>query len=211
MAKPNLLIVDDHVYFRKATISLLQNHSIFNKIWEAESAAEAIHAIQAQSIQLIFLDARLKEGDGLDVTDYVKKNKLNIPIIAITSFSDRANIMHLARAGVRSILIKSNLEPDEMLEVIQTVLAGNRFFPLAIKSLIDENIDKELLPVIRLTEREKQLLHLLKAGQTSKEIAFKMNLTTASVDTYRKRLVEKTQTGNTQDLIGFAYRNGLLD
>lgn len=211
MPKPNLLIVDDHIYFRKSTIALLQNYSIFNKIGEAASATEAIQFIQSHSLQLIFLDARLKQGDGLDVADYIKKQKLNLPMIAITSYSDTANLLHLARAGVHSILIKASIVPAEMLEAINAVLAGNKYFPLTIRSMIEDTLFKEKLPTIRLTDNEKKLLHSLKEGLTSKEIASIMNVTVATVDTYRKRLIEKTQSSNVQDLISFAYRNGLLD
>jgi len=211
MSKPNLLIVDDHVYFRKSTIALLQNYSIFNKIWEAESASTAIQRIQTHPIHLIFLDARLQQGDGLDVADYIRKQKSGIPMIAITSYSDAANLMHLVRAGVHSILIKASLEPNEMLEAIQSVLIGKKYFPLVIRSVVEDNLYEEELPVIRLTDNEKKLLLSLKRGHTSKEIASIMNITVATVDTYRKRLIEKTQSSNVQDLIGFAYRNGLLD
>ena len=211
MPKPNLLIVDDHVYFRKATIALLQPYSIFNKIVEAASAGEAIHFIQTHSLQLIFLDARLKQGDGLDVVEYIKKQKLNLPIIAITSYSDTANLLHLAHAGVHSILIKATIDPAEMIATIKMVLAGNKYFPSAIHSIIENNLYEEKLPVIRLTDNEKKLLHSLKEGLTSKEIASVMNITVTSVDTYRKRLIEKTHSTNVQELIGFAYRNGLLE
>lgn len=211
MPKPNLLIVDDHIYFRKSTIALLQPYSIFSKIGEAQSADEAIQYIRTQSLQLIFLDARLKQGDGLDVADYVRKQKLNIPIIAITSYSDSANLIHLARAGVHSILIKSNLEPQEMVEAINTVLQGKKYFSLAIRNLMDSRPFEEALPVIRLTDNERKLLVSLKEGLTSKEIAQQLEISVVSVDTYRKRLIEKTQSKNVQDLVGFAYRNGLVD
>jgi len=208
----NILIVDDNRYFREIVRSMLERDTVSYKIWEADSVSQATYLIETMSLDIVLLDARLgDEEDGLDVADYVKKKKINVPLLGLTTFEGSANILHLVKAGVRGILLKSTTGPQELDEAIQKILGGEKYFPERVQRIIDENLHKlNELPTLRLTERERILLRQMEKGYTAKDISRHTNITVSSVETTRKRLQEKTDTHSTSELVAYAFRNGLL-
>lgn len=210
--KKNVLIVDDNRYFREIVRSMLERDTVSYKVWETDSVSQAIYLIDTMPLDIVLLDARLgDQEDGLDVADYVKKKKISVPLLGLTTFEGSANILHLVKAGVRGILLKSTTGPQELDEAIQKILGGEKYFPERVQTIIDENIHKlNELPTLRLTERERILLRQMEKGFTAKDISRHTNITVSSVETTRKRLQEKTDTHSTSELVAYAYRNGLL-
>jgi DNA-binding NarL/FixJ family response regulator len=208
----NILIVDDNRYFREIVRNMLERDTISYKVWEADSVSQATYLIDTMPLDIVLLDARLgDEEDGLDVADYVKKKKINVPLLGLTTFEGSANILHLVKAGVRGILLKSTTGPQELDEAIQKILAGEKYYPERVQTIIDENLHKlNELPTLRLTERERILLRQMEKGYTAKDISRHTNITVSSVETTRKRLQEKTDTHSTSELVAYAFRNGLL-
>ncbi|HEY5824825.1 MAG TPA: response regulator transcription factor [Cyclobacteriaceae bacterium] len=208
----NILIVDDNRYFREIVRNMLERDTVSYKVWEAESVSQATYLIDTMPLDIVLLDARLgDEEDGLDVADYVKKKKINVPLLGLTTFEGSANILHLVKAGVRGILLKSTTGPQELDEAIQKILSGEKYYPERVQTIIDENLHKlNELPTLRLTERERILLREMEKGYTAKDISRHTNITVSSVETTRKRLQEKTDTHSTSELVAYAFRNGLL-
>jgi len=208
----NILIVDDNRYFREIVRNMLERDTVSYKVWEADSVSQATYLIDTMPLDIVLLDARLgDEEDGLDVADYVKKKKINVPLLGLTTFEGSANILHLVKAGVRGILLKSTTGPQELDEAIQKILGGEKYFPERVQTIIDENLHKlNELPTLRLTERERILLREMEKGYTAKDISRHTNITVSSVETTRKRLQEKTDTHSTSELVAYAFRNGLL-
>lgn len=210
--KRNILIVDDNRYFREIVRAMLEREPNQYKVWEADSVSQATQLLDTTPLDLVLLDARLgDDGDGLDVADYVRKKKITVPLLGLTSYEGSANILHLVKAGVRGIILKSSTGPHELDEAIQTILKGEKYYPPRVQSIIDENFHKlDELPTLRLTERERILLRQMEKGFTAKDISRYTNITVSSVETTRKRLQEKTDTHSTSELVAYAYRNGLL-
>ena len=208
----NILIVDDNRYFREIVRTMLERDTISYKVWEADSVTQAIYLIDTMPLDIVLLDARLgDEADGLDVADYVRKKKINVPLLGLTTFEGSANILHLVKAGVRGILLKATTGPQELDEAIRKILRGEKYYPTRVQVIIDENLHKlDELPTLRLTERERILLRQMEKGFTAKDISRHTNITISSVETTRKRLQEKTDTHSTSELVAYAYRNGLL-
>jgi DNA-binding NarL/FixJ family response regulator len=211
--RKNILIVDDNRYFREIIRSMLEREAAsLYKVLEADSVSQAIHLIDTQPLDIVLLDARLGDKeDGLDIAEYVKKKKVNVPLLALTSYEGSANLLHLVKAGVRGILLKSSTGPKELEEAIRTILKGEKFYPPRVQTIINENFHKiDELPTLRLTDRERILLRQMEKGFTAKDISRYTNIAVSSVETTRKRLQEKTDTHSTSELVAYAYRNGLL-
>ncbi len=191
--KRNILIVDDNRYFREIVRTMLERDSTSYKVLEADSVARAIHLIDTTPLDLVLLDARLGDKeDGLDIADYVRKRKISVPLLGLTTYEGSANILHLVKAGVSGILLKSTTGPHELDQAIQAILRGERYFPSRVQGIIDENAHKiNELPTLRLTERERILLRQMEKGHTAKDISRHTNITVSSVETTRKRLQEK--------------------
>jgi DNA-binding NarL/FixJ family response regulator len=208
----NILIVDDNRYFREIVRTMLEREASLYKVFEADSVSQAIYLIDTTPLDIVLLDARLGDKeDGLDVADYVRKKKIGVPLLGLTTYEGSANILHLVKAGVRGILLKATTGPQELDNAIQIILRGEKYYPPRVQSIIDENFHKlDELPTIRLTDRERILLRQMEKGFTAKDISRHTNITVSSVETTRKRLQEKTDTHSTSELVAYAYRNGLL-
>jgi DNA-binding NarL/FixJ family response regulator len=208
----NILIVDDNRYFREIVRAMLERDPFLYKVWEAENVSQATRLIETIPLDIVLLDARLGDKeDGLDVADYVRRKGIAVPLLALTTYEGNANVLHLVKAGVCGILLKSTTGPHELNEAIQIILRGEKYYPSRIKHIIEENFHRlDELPTIRLNERERILLREMEKGHTAKDISRHTNITISSVETTRKRLQEKTDTHSVSELVAYAYRNGLL-
>lgn len=209
--KISLLIAEDSPLFRKSIVALLKGEPMIGVIMEADSAGAAVRILDSHHIDVVLLDVRLKESDGFEVANHVRTHKIKTRLLAITSYTDQINLLHLAKSGVHGILMKHTVLPEELIDAIKVVHGGRRYFaPKAVAVINDYVSELDFLPSLKLTDREKQLLPLLARGFTAKEIGMKLQLETGTVESYRKRLMAKTLTHTVQELISFAYRNGLL-
>lgn len=209
--KLNLLIADESPLYRKSVIALLKEVSSIGAILEADSAEEVVQKITSHRIDIVLLEVRLKGGDAFDVAEHIRSNKLRTRLIGLTAYTDQINLLHMAKAGIHGILLKHNVLPEELIDAIHVVQAGKRCYASRVTEVINDYISEfDDLPSLKLSEREKQLLPLLAKGFTAKEIGTRLKLETGTVEAYRKKLMYKTLTHTVQELISFAYRNGLL-
>lgn len=209
--KISLLIAEDSPLFRKSIVALLKADPMIGLIMEAESASEAVRILDSHHIDVVLLDVRLKDSDGFEIANHVRTHKIRTRLLAVTSYTDQINLLHLAKSGVHGILMKHTVLPEELVEAIKMVHGGSRYFAPKVVAVINDYVSElDFLPSLHLTDREKQLLPLLARGFTAKEIGMKLQLETGTVESYRKRLMAKTLTHTIQELISFAYRNGLL-
>lgn len=209
--KLNLLIADESPLYRKSVIALLKEVSTIGTILEAESMQEVVDRVSSQRVDIVLLEVRLKGGDAFEVSEYIRSNKLRTRLIGITAYTDQINLLHMAKAGIHGILLKHSVLPEELIDAIHTVYSGRRCYASRVTEVINDYISEfDDLPSLKLSEREKQLLPLLAKGFTAKEIGMRLKLETGTVEAYRKKLMNKTLTHTVQELVSFAYRNGLL-
>jgi two-component system, NarL family, invasion response regulator UvrY len=205
-----VLIVDDNRYFREIVRVMLERD--FYKVWEAATVAQATYLLDKMPLDIVLLDARLGSNEnGSEVAQYMRREKIFVPLLGITTYEGTANLLSLVKAGVMGILLKSSTGPAELAEAIETILAGHEYYPARVKELISNKLDVlATIPDLRLTENERELLHHFEKGLTEKEISHHFNLPIALVEDARERLKKKTETSSVPELVAFAYRNGLL-
>jgi DNA-binding NarL/FixJ family response regulator len=206
-----LLIADDHSIFRKSFINLLRaTLTPTPECFEAENGLEALKKVEEKPFDIIFLDVRMPEMNGIDAFKLIKESRPAIPIIILTQFDESALIQHFFKMGAHSFLTK-HTDLQEIKMAIDLALKGERYFSTEIQSIIDKVAKaKELQQKVELTAQEKRLFGLLCKGYTSKEIAQQMSLAVTTVDTYRERLLKKTRTRNVAQLISFGFKNGMI-
>jgi len=208
-----LLIVDDHLIFRKAFIRLLKiavEYSI--DCDEAQNGVEAIDKLQEDKFDLVFLDVSMPQMDGIEACKRIRINHQELAIIILTQYDNEDLIFHFFNNGVHSFLSKG-ASVDELKAAIDNVCIGKKYFPPEVNLVLQRKKGKsntDCARKIELAYQEKQLLKLLQEGLMSKEIAGRMNLTDKTVRTYKERLMERTNTRNAAELITFGFRNGIL-
>jgi DNA-binding NarL/FixJ family response regulator len=128
----------------------------------------------------------------------------------MTSFDEDDTVIEMLRAGLHGILLKRNTTGPEIEQCLSDVLAGKNYYTPEIKFRLAQNGYDLLKPGVRFSKRESEILNLICQGQSTKQIAERLQLKDTTVEDYRKEMLKKANAQNTAELVAFALRNGLL-
>lgn len=205
MKNIKLFIVDDHYMIIEGITSLMQHETEINIIGYAQNAESCMAFLQRMQPDVIFLDINLPDKSGIEVCKEIKTRYPLIKIIALSTFNQNSYINNMLDNGANGYLLK-NATKIEMITVITTVMAHKQYLSKETAEIIKENNDK--IPI--LTRREKEILKLIAEGLTSASIGKLLFISTTTVDTHRKHILEKLKVNNTANLIKQATTLGIL-
>ena len=208
--KKNIVIVDDHPLFRER-LSQLLNHELDVEVREqVENVEQAIPLIRNTSPDLAIANIALKGFSGLELINGLKALSIGVPVLVLSPHDDSLSAERALRAGATGYITKHQ-PACEFLLAIRRVLAGEVYLSENLKSLFVKRIASAGLKrggreVDRLAARELDVLTLSGRGRTTREIAEVLQLSTATVGTYRARIKEKMKFRNTEEFHHFATR-----
>jgi DNA-binding NarL/FixJ family response regulator len=207
----SVLVADDHLFIRESLRSMLEKNPIVKKIYEVENGRQAMEVLSHEAIDVALMDIRMPVVDGFEIIEYVNKQKLPTRIIALTAFDEEAMIFNLMRAGVPGILFKKTTHQQEIYAAITTVLEGKHYYHEKVNVVLHSKPDGvQHPPRIKLSAREFEVIVLLCHGLSTKDIAEKLFLSEHTIEGYRKEIIKKTNTKNTNELIHYALSNGIV-
>ncbi len=212
MGALHILIADDHRLFRKGLIAALKQARPEWLFTEAENGQEAFDYVRHEnSTALVLLDVSMPVMNGLEACFKIKQVNPDLPIIMLTQFDERSLILHFLQIGVNGYLLK-NSDPEKVIEAIEMVMQTGKYITEQIIEALEASVGTAPRNKVRLnlSSRDKEIIHLLGRGKSTKEIAGHMHLTETSIESYRKDLLHKTRTHNVAELISFAHRTGVL-
>ncbi len=205
----NILIADDHEMLRDGLTSLINELDGIQVITQAGTGKAVLDIIQKEEIHLILMDISMPEMDGITAAAEVKKKYPEIKIIMLSMLTDRTNIEKALAHGVEGYLPKDTGKAELEL-AIKTVNKGQTYYSQQITQTIMEGLkSSNTVQPVRLTKREKEVLALICAEDTTQEIADKLFISFNTVETHRKNLLHKTGSKNSLSLLKFAIENGL--
>jgi two-component system NarL family response regulator len=208
----SLLLVDDHAMFRAGLRSLLQSLHPEAALAEADGCRSALEQMAANPPDLVIMDARLPEIDGIEGTRRVLARHPAVKVIILSGDSDAALILDALQAGALAYVVMEN-SPEELERAIHAVMAGQGYLSPEVAAAIARYCRENPLAPARstppLSDREKRILQLISQGKRSKEMAVQLNVTTKSVEVYRSRLMSKLGCGSPAELTRFAIREGI--
>ncbi|AYB30879.1 response regulator transcription factor [Chryseolinea soli] len=208
--KLTFLLAEDDRMVREGFKALLEREPMVASVVEAGSGDEVLAILAVQSIDIILLDAKMPGVPSMNVVKQVVSEYTDTKIIVVSGLSGTALQFNLLRAGIHGFVQKLN-GFDEVRKAIDAVIHSNQYFPPAILKLLQENFREfNSPPPIQLTDKEFRLLRAIVDGLPTKRIAEKLNIAMSTCETNRSRLLKKTGTQNTAELIAFAYNNGLI-
>ncbi len=207
----DVLLVDSHRLVRQSIQRLLSDSGHFVVMGEAATCDEVIRLARKRQPQVIVLNL---PGANVDVLDGARKLGRQFPDIRIVVLADEADIIiqeRLLQAGVAGC-VSSNCSLDELLEAIDTVLAGERYLSdVLAQKLAERRLPGHAASVFdQLTHREMQILLLVVEGKNTRTIARELCLTQKTVNGYRHRLLEKLKVDTEVALTHLAIREGLI-
>jgi DNA-binding NarL/FixJ family response regulator len=206
-----VLVADDHLFMRESLRAMLEKNPAVKKIFEVENGRQAIEILANNPIDIALTDVRMPVVDGFEVIDYIHKHKLDTRIIALTAFDEEAMIFNLMRVGVHGILFKKTTHQQEIYTAINTEMEGKHYYHEKVNIVLHSKPDGvQHPPRIKLSAREFEVIVLLCQGLSTKDIAEKLFLSEHTIEGYRKEIIKKTNTKNTNELIHYALMNGIV-
>lgn len=201
-----VFITDDHYMIVEGIRSLLQYEKNIEWLGHAMTAASCLAFLKEQQPDVLLLDINLPDKSGIELSKEIKDSYPNIKIIALSSFNQLSFIQKMMDNGASGYVVK-NATKDEIIEAIKTVLTGETFLSQEASITIANN---ETLKIPIITRREKEILILISNGMTNNEIAEKLFISSTTVDTHRKNLLEKFEAKNTASLVRLALELNLI-
>jgi two-component system, NarL family, response regulator DegU len=215
MKKIDVIITDDHKLFRLGIRSILTDFDFVENIYEAGSGKELIEILSGinKIPEIILLDLKMPEMDGMEATEKIKKLYPDIKIIILTMEDDEQVILHAISEGVNGYLMK-NAEPDELEKAIKMLITNEYYFSDNITSLILRSIQykkkNEPKESCDLSDREIEILKMICNELTAVEIADILLLSVRTVEGYKGKLLEKTKSKNIAGLVIYAIKNEII-
>ena len=199
------MIVDDHTLIRETWSSLLNTVPNFEIVAECGDGRLAIEMAKNTRPDIVLLDINMEPVNGFEVLKMIRKLSPASKIIGLSMRSEPAYAKKLLRLGAKGYVTK-NSPRAEMLEAINEVSNGNIFICQEVKKALSELTVKDgpkYQGVNSLSERELQVLGLLSAGGSTKDIAAELEIAIKTVEVHRHNILSKLNLKNTLSLINF--------
>jgi Response regulator containing a CheY-like receiver domain and an HTH DNA-binding domain len=208
-----MIIVDDHLIFKQGLKAMIIAEDIATVIGEASNGQEFLEILKDCRPDLVLMDIDMPQMNGMEATKKAIELIPDIKIIALTMFSDEDYYYKMIDMGVKGFILKST-GINELEKAVHDVMLGESYFSNELLRNIIKNFSRK--PVSKqaetnkLTEREIEILKEICQGNTTDEIAEKLNISPKTVKSHRSNLLEKTSCKNSAGLILFAIKNKII-
>jgi two-component system, NarL family, response regulator NreC len=215
MKRIRVLIADDHGIVRKGLRLQLEQNSAFEVVGEATEGREAIRMAEELLPDVVIMDIAMPNLNGIQATAQLVKKNPNIGVIILSMYSDETYLTRTLAVGAKGYLLKENADVD-LDNAVRCVAQGKPFFSPAIAKTLLEDYMRQLQQrglqdsYDLLTDREKEILQLLAEGNSNKQIASMLNLSTNTVETHRTRLMQKLNLHSSAEIVLYAVRKRII-
>jgi len=200
----SILIADDHKLIRDTWSFILNTDNRFKVVAECSNGEEAIEQAKQKRPQIVLMDINMTPVSGLEATRQIRKVSPGSKIIGVSMHSQPAYAKKMLQIGAKGYVTK-NSSRDEMFKAIMEVHHGNRYICDEAKNIISEQImdDSPSQGINALSERELQIVKLIKEGFSSKEISSQLNISLKTVEVHRHNILKKLNLKNSAALVNY--------
>lgn len=205
MSDIRILLADDQTIIRDGLRALLQMHSDIKVIGEAGTGREAYAKTMELQPDVVLMDIRMPEMDGVEATQLIKRDFPGTVIIVLTTFDDDEYIIKAMTYGAAGYLLK-DIGSEKLIEAIRDGLSGNIILPGRIAAKITSKLAHSAPSDISLddfTEREAEIIRLLMQGKSNKDIAQALYLSTGTVKNYISQIYLKINVSDRANAVLF--------
>ena len=209
-----VFLIDDHALFRAGLESLLERQGI-NVVGHSGDGIENLDRLGELSVDIILLDMRLGDADGLTVLKGLNKAGNKIPIVALTTSREQHDLLESLRNGAAGYLLK-DMEPRQLVEALRRVLKGETAIAPEMAGFLAKMVQGdqpedvvEPSPFASLTPREQQILAHLAEGQSNKRIASQLGISDGTVKLHVKAVLRKLGVHSRVEAAILAVENGM--
>jgi len=217
MNKIKIFIVDDNFVARRGLRNFLQAENDFVIVGEASTGRSAIDWIRGNEADIVLMDVRMPDTDGIEATGEIFKLKPEIKALVLTVVEEQATILRALLAGAKGYLVYSRFSPEELIKAIRAVLEGSivtipSISPALLASIAEQLKTGEISDLEKmepLTSREKDILGLISIGKTNLEIARTLEIQEKTVKNYINNIYGKLQLKSRYEAISYLLRQSL--
>lgn len=199
-----LLLVDDHPVVREGLAAMLGTQTDFVVLGAAADGPQALALFRAQPPDVTLMDLRLPGMNGIEVIKTLRREFPHSRFIVVTSFHGDQNVYQALQAGAASYILKE-MFGEELFKAIRTVHAGGQYLPPGVMHDADMGLSSH-----GLTPREMDVLRLLVAGQSNKQIGEALAVTEGSVKFYVNKILSKLAVTDRTQAVTTALRRGIV-
>jgi DNA-binding NarL/FixJ family response regulator len=210
-----VLIADDHAIFRDGLRKLLENEDDISIVGEASNGNQAVQLLSKLKPDILLLDLRMPDKDGLSVLEEVNFDSMNTRVIVLTATEDDREVVRAVRLGARGIVLKDSAT-DLLIKSIRTVYAGEIWLDKKKTSDVIEAFKKSAEAGPRrekplLSDREKEIVQLVAQGFRNREIGEKLFISEQTVKNHLHNIFDKLGVSDRLELALYALHHRVID
>lgn len=211
MVQPfRILIADDHEHAREGIREILKSYPEFEIVGEAHNGKEAVELTELLMPDLILMDIKMPEMDGLEATKIIKSRYPYVKIVIITVSDDVTHLFEAIKKGAQGYLLK-NIQPSSWYEYLKAFALDeaplSREMAFRILNELSER-GARVKAENPLSSREREVLEQVAKGMTNREISEKLNISEYTVKNHLKNILQKLHLENRVQLTRYAYEKG---
>lgn len=209
----DLLIADDHSLVRDGLRALVTRLSGIRVIGEAGDGREVLRKVRQHQPHIILMDISMPRLNGLQAARYLTKNFPGVRIIILSMHTDEEHVWQALCAGAAGYLLKG-ASVEELELAIRSVAQGERYLSPPVSGPVITAYVRRTHGAMeqseRLTNRQREIVKLIAEGQTTKQIALNLNLSTKTVERHRTDSMKRIGVKDVAGLVRYAVRTGLV-
>jgi len=208
-----VILADDHKILRAGLISLLKSARDFEVVAEACNGRETVNLVRQLIPDIVVMDVAMPDMNGVEATRKITRLVPQVRVLALSGHDEGVFVKGMLEAGAKGYLLK-DAATDELLAALKTVLQGRIYVsPSVTDTLVIDYLQRvkgEVGPdAERLTTREREVLQLVAEGKSTASIAAILHLSDRTIETHRKRIMDKLGIRSIAELTKYAIREGI--
>jgi two-component system, NarL family, response regulator LiaR len=207
------LVADDHRMFRQGLIGLMNTRrDLVEVVAEASTGREAVLLAQFHRPDVVLLDIRMPDGDGLEALTQIRSISPQTAVVIVTASELNGHVLEATRLGAAGYLLKS-LDAAELFDLLISIGHGQSGITRATAARLLRVINQSAPPQesnTELTEREMDVLRLVAQGQSNQQIAQQLSVSINTIKTHMRSILSKLQLDNRTQIATYAVHSGLM-
>ncbi|MFY8035553.1 MAG: response regulator [Cyclobacteriaceae bacterium] len=207
----DIFICEDHTIIIDGLKLLFQHSADYRITGYSLTGVGIVEILEKEKPAILILDLNLKDGDGLELIEQIRKKNRDIKIVVLTMYPDEFLIERARKSGANAYLQKS-VSNEELLETLGKVESEGFYLSQALSQESErrKKFRDHFANKMKLTRRELELIPLFARGLNSNQIADQLSISTLTIDTHRKNIFRKLEINTSIELVNFAHENNLL-
>jgi len=217
MEKINIVLADDHVLVRNGLKAMLDSDTGINVVGEASNGAEALEVAKRLRPDILVLDIRMPEMNGLEAAAKVEAYSPNTKPVILSMHDSEEYVLQALDSGAYGYLLKDT-DKNEFVKALKHIHAGNKYFSGAVSNVLANRL-LNTKPYIKnvavedqyhLTKKEKEILRMVIDGRQNKHISESLGKSVRTIETHRFNIMKKMGVNNAIDMVNKAVKENLL-